>query len=332
MSREPLIGIVRKEAADAAIQSLKEEGCYDSERHIREFDAKSLALPITQQPNETDVDAIRQDKSPDYRIRDLDDILRTRGFSEDERAQVPQSWAVIGTVILAQFDECPRESEVGEALLELHQGVDTVLAREGIDGEHREPNVRVVAGFGDTETIHREHGTAYALDLASVMFSPGNKAERIRMGDIVSAGETVFDMFAGIGYFTLPMARGGADVTATERNPAAFRFLLENAKLNDVTDRIHAYRTDCRAIRPTVDRVVMGYYDARDYLDAGVAAVRTGGSLHVHDIAPLDDPFSQLSSALDAQDRPLEIQRKHIVKTHSPGMVHVVIDVEDRSS
>jgi tRNA wybutosine-synthesizing protein 2 len=30
-------------------------------------------------------------------------------------------------------------------------------------------------------------------------------------------------MFAGIGYFTLPMARAGATVTAVEHNPTSFR-------------------------------------------------------------------------------------------------------------
>ncbi len=142
----------------------------------------------------------------------------------------------------------------------------------------------MLAGESDTETIHTEHGTRYGLDPAAVMFSPGNQAERARMGEIVEADERVFDMFAGIGYFTLPMARAGARVTATELNPTAFRY-LENAMLNDVPDRVDAYMTDCRdlAERVEADRVVMGYYGSSDGTDERGHGERTA---EAHEFLP----------------------------------------------
>jgi len=90
------------------------------------------------------------------------------------------------------------------------------------------------------------------------------------MGELGSEDEHVFDMFAGIGYFTLPLARGGSRVTATEINPTAFRYLLENAVLNDVGDRVDAYMTDCRDLASEIDadRVIMGYYGSSDGSDA----------------------------------------------------------------
>lgn len=331
MSDHPLIAVVPKADTDAAIASLKAEGCYDSDRRIRELDDSVLALPVSTAPEATAVDRVEPDENPAYRIRDLEDYLEERGFTPAERENVPGSWAILGTILLAKFENCPRESEVGDALLDLHRNVDTVLAHEGIEGDHREPSVRVVAGAGDTDTIHYEHGTAYALDLSDVMFSPGNKAERVRMGEVVSPGEEVFDMFAGIGYFTLPMARAGAEVTATERNPTAFRYLLENAVLNDVSDQIDAYRADCRSIRTRADRIVMGYYDAREYLEAAVAALRPHGTIHLHDIAPVDAPYERAITALDGTGIEYTVTDRRTVKSHSPGMAHVVIDAEHRS-
>ncbi len=330
MSEEPLVALVHKEDAGGAIRGLKDEGCYDSERCIREHDDARLAIPILAPPEHTAVDGVSEDTTPAYRVRDLEDHLEARGFSAAERARAPGSWAVLGTVIMARFENCPRESEVGEALLDLHRGADTVLANEGIDGEHREPDVRVVAGAGDTETIHYEHGTAYAMDLTRVMFSPGNKAERVRMGERVSSGERVLDMFAGLGYFTLPMARGGAEVTAVERNPTAFRYLLENAELNGVSDRLDAYRADCREVSVDADRVVMGYFDACAYLDTAVSSLRAGGRLHLHDIAPTEQPFGGAIEALEATGEPFEITGRRVVKSHSPGMDHVVVDAHHR--
>ncbi|MEM4781864.1 MAG: class I SAM-dependent methyltransferase family protein, partial [Halalkalicoccus sp.] len=190
--------------------------------------------------------------------------------------------------------------------------------------------------------VHTEHGTKYALDLSKVMFSPGNKAERARMGEIVESGERVLDMFAGIGYFSLPMARADANVIAVERNPVAFRYLLENAVLNGVEDRVDAYRADCRDVDVApVERVVMGYYDAAEqrsdedgtpyeYLPTAFAALSRGGVLHMHEATPepelWDGPVSRLREAAANADRDVEILGRRRVKSHSAGVAHVVLD------
>jgi tRNA wybutosine-synthesizing protein 2 len=179
------------------------------------------------------------------------------------------------------------------------------------------------------------------------MFSPGNKAERARMGEVVEADERVFDMFAGIGYFTLPMARAGAEVTATEKNPAAFRYLIENAMLNDVSERVSAFRADCRDVDmdPRADRVVMGYYEASEprsvdsraepdasyeYLDSALAALGSGGVVHMHEATPedllWDRPVSRLRDAAANAGRAVEVLDRRKVKSHSEGVWHVVVD------
>jgi tRNA wybutosine-synthesizing protein 2 len=362
---DPLAAVVRKPDAEAAIAALRDAGAYDDERRVRERDDDTVEVPVAVPSGDGDgaddgndgdgddlptgvtadwldgvdaLDVVRQ-ADPEFRPSGLPDLLRERGFSEAEVERAPGSWAVVGSVVLVSFGDCERREEVGEALLELHGEADTVLARHGIQGEHREPDVEVVAGDGDTETVHTEHGTRYALDLARVMFSPGNKAERARMGDVVEAEEAVLDMFAGVGYFALPMARGGADVTAVERNPVAFQYLLENAVLNGVEDRVTPIRADCRdavadAVErgdaPFADRVVMGYYDAHEYLDAALDALRPGGVVHLHEATPevlaFDRPVSRLTDAAEARGRELTVLDRRVVKTHSEGVEHVVVD------
>jgi tRNA wybutosine-synthesizing protein 2 len=342
---DPLVAIVPKPEGERKIAALRSEGVYDDSRKVRKAGSDALALPVLERPTETEVRRVRRQPDSEPRSPGLLDLLRERGWTEDELEGVPRSWAVVGSVILANFEGCPREGEVGDALLEFHGGADTVLAREGIAGEHREPSIRRVAGAGDTETIHTEHGTRYALDLSEVMFSPGNKAERARMGEVVEEGERVLDMFAGIGYFTLPMARACAQVTAIERNPTAFRYLLENAVLNGVEEKIDAYRADCREVEfeGEFDRVVMGYYDATEprsedgeydgsygYLERAFAALRDGGVVHVHEATPeaelWDRPVSRLEDAAGRAGREVRVLERRRVKGHSPGVVHVVLD------
>ncbi len=348
-----LAAVVAKERGDATIAAVEAEGVYDATRMVTEFDADTVAIPVTAPPETEVLKLVRQPGR--RRLRDLADHLRERGWSDAEVGRAPSSWAVLGTVILVDIGDTPRPEEVGEALLDLHGGADAVLARGGISGPHREPDVEVIAGAGDTETVHTEHGTRYAMDLAEVMFSPGNKAERARMGAVVDPGERVVDMFAGIGYFTLPMARSGAEVTAIERNPTAFRYLLENVRLNDVSETVQPYRADCRdvldvAATPprsdevdvvgpaqtdtgtgvTADRVVMGYYDAFEYLDSALGVLDTGGTIHLHEATPeplvFERPRERVETAATARGREVEITDTRRVKTHSEGVVHVVVD------
>jgi len=347
---QQLAAVVAKPRSQVAIESLRAEGVYDDTRSVSEWTEDSVAVPVTAPPQETQFrEIVRQ--VGERRLRTLDDHLRERGWSDEEIAAAPSSWAVLGSVVLVDIGDSPRPAEVGEALLALHGEAETVLARHGISGEHREPSVEVIAGDGDTETVHTEHGTRYAMDLAEVMFSPGNKAERARMGGIVAADERVLDMFAGIGYFTLPMARAGAQVTAVERNPTAFRFLVENVMLNDVDERVHPYRADCRDVVPgfakegRADRVVMGYYEAsapraedsrappdasHEYLDSALDALAPGGVLHMHEATPdplvFDRPIERLEAAAAEAGRAVEILDTRRVKEYSEGVAHVVVD------
>jgi len=338
---------VPKPDAQQRIDALEAEGVYDDTRKVVARDDETLLLPITAPPGDTPGEVVEQD-SPERRRQGLASILRERGWTEAEIDRAPSSWAVVGTVVLVAAGDYHRPAELGEALLELHGNADTVVTRGGVDGELRQPQIEVIAGLGDTETVHTEHGTKYALDLRDVMFSPGNQAERARMGDVVEPGERVLDLFAGIGYFALPMARTGAHVTAVEKNPEAFRYLVENAQLNDVATNLDAILGDCRDVDEQADRAVLGYYDALGggpesvddcgdfqdpgYVAAALRALEAGGVMHVHATCPEDllweRPKTRLRDAADAVDRTVEIRDRRVVKSHSEGVEHVVLDVD----
>ena len=335
-----LAAVVEKPDAGAAIAALREAGIYDSTRRVVERDDTRLEVPVVEPPAIGAVsDRVVEQADPVARVTGLDDLLAARGWSDAEIGRAPRSWAVIGDAVVVRIPGgCPRPAEVGEALLDL-QGCRTALARNGVSGPLREPDVEVIAGDADTEVVHTEHGTRYALDLSAIMFSPGNQAERVRMGDAVEPGTRTLDMFAGIGYFSLPMARAGAVVTAVERNPEAFRYLVENVPLNGVEERVSPIRGDCREVaewladsgRERFDRVVMGHYDALDYLAAALPLVRDGGVLTVHAVAPDAEPWGEALDRIEvagrAAGRPVEVDDRRRVKGYSEGMVHVAVDV-----
>ena len=107
----------------------------------------------------------------------------------------------------------------------------TVLNETGsISGIFREPKTRVIFGNHDQITIHKEQGILYKFIPEKIMFSSGNKDERHRMAKIAHHDEVVVDLFAGIGYFSLPMAvySKPQQIYTCEINPLSYQFLQEN--------------------------------------------------------------------------------------------------------
>lgn len=93
-----------------------------------------------------------------------------------------------------------------------------------------------------------EHKIRQSFDLTRVMFSRGNVTEKKRFGLLVQPDEYVLDMYAGIGYYTLPaLVHGRArHVTACEWNPNAVFALRHNLKANKVDERATVLEGDCR--------------------------------------------------------------------------------------
>ncbi|MGC9308840.1 MAG: class I SAM-dependent methyltransferase, partial [Thermoplasmatota archaeon] len=187
----------------------------------------------------------------------------------------------------------------------------------------------------DTETTHVENGVSYRLDPQRVMFSSGNVDERIRMASVASPGEVVVDLFAGIGYFTLPLAvHGNARVYACELNSTAAQYLRDSAALNNVESHIEIREGDCRDVAPhgVAERVVMGYLKAAPFLPTAMASLHpAGGILHYHCTCSAEDfpdePLGDVRQAAEYAERSAELLQQRIVKSYAPGIVHGVLDV-----
>ncbi len=258
-------------------------------------------------------------------------------------ASMPAGYQRLGRVLLLRLPGVfrPYFPLLGEAW-RAELGVTTVLAQVGpVSGELRRPAVERIAG-GPTETEVVEHGIRWRLDAAELMFAAGNRTERERAGRLVTPGETVVDLFAGIGYFAIPAAvRGRAGrVVAVEKNPVAFRYLLENAARNGVADRIDGRLGENRTIRlepAAADRVFLGYLpDAVPWVGRALGLVRpAGGWLHVHAVEDAHGASGRATARVgeairDAAGELLEPLRAREVKPYGPGRTHVVVDARVR--
>ncbi len=218
----------------------------------------------------------------------------------------------------------PSEEEMGRIIaLKKPRGIIHVRS---VNTPTRTPDCEILYGEAG-EVCHKENGYIYVLDPCRVMFSQGNLSEKRRMADLILSGnghERIADMFAGIGYFTIPMAGAGSSVHAIEINPVAFSYLKRNIVLNGLQGHISPSLGDCRTmLTGTYDRIVMGHFDAITMLESALSHVKTGTILHLHSIGSVaDDIRSQLAGAGFSAD-----VHVHKVKKYGPHAWHVVQDI-----
>ncbi len=329
----PLLAVrSKREDVPATLKMVIAQGFLDRGRKVVE---KGGYVEIPVRCNIPGLLVISQD-SPIYyrRAPDLAEAMNDQLLPE-EMELLPRGWHIQGDVIVVKIH--PRldshQDRIARALLNFYPRCHTVLRDYGIEGPFREPVRELIAGTR-TETVHRENGVTFHLDARKVMFSAGNLNERMRMGNL-GRGEYVVDMFAGIGYFSLPMAVHSRPrkVLAIELNPNAYHYLCLNIKKNGVERIVEPVLGDCAKVTPegVADRVVMGMVQVTDrYLLKGIGALRSGGVLHYHQTVPSwmhpKRAVCDIEEAARALGRRSEILGCIRVKKYSPGVVHSVVD------
>lgn len=248
-----------------------------------------------------------------------------------------RGWEQLGEVVVLQFlggvsepDKRAAAAAVGPAL-----GARAVVEDGGVrPGPTRTPEARALWG-GATRTVHRENGVQFALDPLRVMFASGNQAERARMAALDCRGQTVVDLFAGIGYLCLPLAVHARPerVVACEVNPTAHEFLVENVRINGLGRTVEPLLGDCRQVAPrgVADRVLMGYvHGTAAFLPTALDCLKpTGGTVHYHEAYPQETKFEDGRRALEdaaAGRWHVEVAGQREVKSFAPGIDHICMD------
>jgi len=196
-----------------------------------------------------------------------------------------------------------------------------------------------------TETVHVENGFKFKFDVMRIMFAPGNGTERTRFANIRFAkSEIVVDMFAGLGYFTIPLAKNNLDrirrFVAIEKNPLSYEYLKENLVLNGVNDKVQALCGDNRHagddLKGKCDRVLLGYLpNTKDFIPrALVFANPMGCLLHYHYLAKKNAQheavvaeFDEVFGVLAMKPKSFEVVAISKVKNYAPHLLHYCADV-----
>jgi len=255
-------------------------------------------------------------------------------------SKIPDKWEKIGDVVIIKLPKELRKyrEKIGKAYAEVLRCKTALEDVSGISGIYREPNVEIIYGKKETETIHKENNIRYKLDPQKIMFSSGNMDERIRMATISNKNEIVVDLFAGIGYFTLPMAvySKPKKIFACEINPVAYKYLCDNIVLNNVTSIVEPLLGDNKETAPKniADRVIMGCIEnTHKFLQTAIDCLKNKtGFIHYHEVCPderfPDKPLKHIHEISDKNNRKSDILKFRHIKSYAPGVGHYVLDIK----
>ena len=256
------------------------------------------------------------------------------------------SFDIVGDIAITKLPKPSLEVAcvVAEAILNCNRGVKTILVQEsGIDGDYRLRKLTCVGGEEKTRTVHKEHGCTFAVDVGTCYFSPRLSGERLRIAKIVQPGETVVNMFAGVGCFSILIAKNvpTAKVYSIDINPKAFEFMQENVVANHLVGQVFPLLGDAKTqieaqLCGVADRVLMPLPEkALEYLPCAVSALKTtGGWLHVHLFehskkieCAIENGEARIAGVLGSMDVSFEFGVAREVRSIGPNWSQIVVDV-----
>ena len=267
-------------------------------------------------------------------------------LSAEELKKVYNSFDIVGDIAIIKLlnDNITNAETVANQIMAVHKNVKTVFAQTSpIQGDFRVRELRLLAGENKTNTKCKESGCLFAVDVEKCYFSPRLSHERSRIAGMVKSGETVVNMFAGVGCFSIIIAKtvSQTKVYSIDVNPTAVKYMQENVRINRVYGKVFPLFGDSKDVvntrlRGTADRVLMPLPEkALEYLPSAMSALKKpGGWIHYYDFQhaarnenPIEKTRLKVAKKLDTLGISYVFASSRLVRSTGPNWWQTVLDI-----
>ena len=264
----------------------------------------------------------------------------------DELISVYNSYDIVGNIVILRLTDVSMKHRqiIAEAIMSLHKNVKTVLAQTtSVHGDFRLRKLEYVRGENRTTTVHKESECLFSVDVTECYFSPRLFYERMRIAKQVKSGEVVVNMFAGVGCFSIVIAKhsNAEKVYSIDINPACIQNMQENVRLNRMYGKVlpilgDAKETIEKGLCNVADRVLMPLPEkVLEYLPHALLALKkTGGWIHYYDFEharknanSVEKVKLKVAEKLRSLGVAFEISLGRVVRTTGPNWYQVVLDI-----
>lgn len=258
---------------------------------------------------------------------------------EEIKSKLPTSYDIIGNIIIIKLGEelLEYKKEIGDALLRVNKNIKSVFKIESVKGEFRTRKVTLIAGKNKTATTHVEYGLSFDLDVEKTYFSPRLANERKRVAKLVSDGEIIVDMFAGVAPFSIMIAKNANPkiVYSIDKNKDALIFAKQNIIKNNVLDKIELIHADAKKvveiIKEKADRIIMNLpFSSHLFFKSALGIANKKCIIHYYDILD-EDKIENRTNELGriAEDVKFSIEKFEVrkIKSYTPREFYIGIDI-----
>jgi tRNA (guanine37-N1)-methyltransferase len=267
-------------------------------------------------------------------------------LSAEDLTRVCKSFDIVGDIAITRFKPESKKHHltIANAIMDVHKNVRTVLAQtSSVRGNFRLRKLDYITGEKRTVTIHKEFGCLFRVDVRKSYFSPRLIHERMRIARQVGNREKLVNMFAGVGCFSIVIAKNSnaEKVYSIDINPAAFMYMQENIRRNRVYQKVVPLLGDAKEVIKTklchvVDRVVMPLPGkAFEYLPYSLLALKQrGGWIHYYDFEcarksenPIEKVTVRTSEKLRSLGATFKIPFGRKVRSTGPNWHQIALDI-----
>jgi tRNA (guanine37-N1)-methyltransferase len=266
----------------------------------------------------------------------LEDVL-----SEKESEELFSAFDQVGDIIIVRIPDSllSKKEIIGKTLLEQVKTAKSVFYQaSSVEGDFRTRDLEILAGEDKTETEYKEFGCRFIVDVEKAFFSPRLSTERDRIADLVQEGETVINMFGGVGMFSIIAAkRKKCTVYNIDINPIASKLCEKNIELNKLAGKVISIHGDAaknveEKLKDKGDRVLMLLPERSDeFLDSAILAAKNDGIIHYYSHIHADDKSkaAKLSEKHYSEITTVKsnILDSKIVRAVGPRYYQTVVDV-----
>jgi tRNA (guanine37-N1)-methyltransferase len=267
-------------------------------------------------------------------------------LSPSEMRDVRTSFDVIGDIAIIRVPLTlqHRRHIIAQAVMKTNSSIKTVLNQvNAVSGLFRLRELEYLLGEEKTRTIYQEYQCRFKVDLTTVYFSPRLSFERMRITNLVNRGETILNMFAGVGCYSIMIAkhRPIKQIYSIDLNPKAVELMKDNVQLNRVVDKVTIIEGDAQNIismrlKQSCNRVLMPLPElAYEYIESAIQALKDGrGTIHYYDVIfaeKSEDPIKKLRHRIEPRLRELvsafKIDGSRVVRMVGPRWYQIVLDI-----
>ncbi len=248
-----------------------------------------------------------------------------------------KSFDVIGKIAIVQIDKKDNAKKIAKSILKINKNIESVYAKGKHTGRIRTQSIKFISGKKIEETIHKESGCLFKLNVKTCYFTPRLGTDRLELANKIKRNESVLVMFAGIAPYAIIISKHSKakEIVCIELGKEPCKYAEESVKLNKIKN-IKIIQGDVRKVKlnKKFDRILMPRAQLKeDFLKEAFKFSKKGTKIHFYDFV-FNKDFNQIKKEVKEKiEKKAKESKKKIkileikkVREIAPYKYHVRVD------